>query len=149
VLGNFSKREKFNWRSLAKGSQTCTTLRCIGVSGSRLVHPVNRALSGKSQGVAAIIHWTVRCASHASRQRLTARSVDTTCARPMVTGLHRTVRCAMELEAGNSRLHQTRKGIMHCSLSSVHRTVQCTRRQKVNMAFQLELQRLLGPLRTI
>jgi hypothetical protein len=29
---------------------------------------------------------------------------------------HWTVRCAVGLEAGNSRIRQTRKGITHCSL---------------------------------
>jgi hypothetical protein len=34
----------------------------------------------------------------------------------------------------------------HWSLYGVHRTVRCTREQKATKAYQLELQRLLGPL---
>jgi hypothetical protein len=55
VLGIFSNREKINWRSLAKSSQTCTSLWCTGlsdvhriVSSARLMHSVNKPLSGKS-----------------------------------------------------------------------------------------------------
>jgi hypothetical protein len=67
VLGNFSNQKKFKWRSSAKSSQTCTSLRCTEqsgvhqtVSGARLAHPVNMPLSGKRQGAAAIIHRIVR-----------------------------------------------------------------------------------------
>lgn len=132
MLGIFSNREKFKWRSLAKSSQTCTSLRCTGqssvhhtVSSARLGHPVNKTLSRKTQGAAAIIHQTVRsvvhrtvrCASPALSQRSVARSASATWAWPTVTRPHRTVRCAMGLEVGNGRFRQTRKGIAHCSLS--------------------------------
>jgi hypothetical protein len=46
----------------------------------------------------------------------------------------------------NGRLHQRRKAFIYCAVSGVHRTVWCTRRQKATIAFQMEFQRLLGPL---
>jgi hypothetical protein len=66
VLGNFSIREKFKWRSFAQASQTCTSQRCTGLSGATLAHLVNRELSRKSQGTTTIIHWTIRCAPECS-----------------------------------------------------------------------------------
>jgi hypothetical protein len=55
-----------DWKSLAKFSQTCTSLRCTGLSG---VHQIvfgaqagptaNSLLSGISKGAAAKIHRTV------------------------------------------------------------------------------------------
>jgi hypothetical protein len=72
VLGTLSKREKSDWRSLAKSSSTSTSLRCTGlsdvhqtVSGAQAGTPANRPLSGKTQRVAAIIHRTVWWASRA------------------------------------------------------------------------------------
>jgi hypothetical protein len=55
VLGTLSKREKSNWRSLAKSSQTCTSLRCTGlsdvhwtVSGAQVGSPSEHASLGKN-----------------------------------------------------------------------------------------------------
>jgi hypothetical protein len=55
VLGIFSTREKLDWRSLAKSSQTCTSLWCTGLSGvhrtvssARLVRSVNGPLDYNS-----------------------------------------------------------------------------------------------------
>jgi hypothetical protein len=46
VLGTFSKWDKSNWRSLAKASQTCTSLRCTGLSGVHQTQcPVPRLVS--------------------------------------------------------------------------------------------------------
>jgi hypothetical protein len=87
------------------------------VSGARLAHPVNRTLSGKSQGAVAIVHRTVQSASRAPGQRSAARSASATCARPTVTKRHRTVWCAVGPEAGNGRLHQIRKVIAYYLLS--------------------------------
>jgi hypothetical protein len=93
------------------------------VSGARLAPSVNRPLSGRSQGVAATIHWTIRCAPdcpicqrHAQptvNRVISGRHV----AQPTVSRWHRTVRCAMRLVAGNGRLRQRRKEIGRCSLS--------------------------------
>jgi hypothetical protein len=79
-----------DWRSLAKSSQTCTSLRCTRLSG------VHRTVSGaqagvldeqvalgKTQHAATIIHRTFRCAPDypvsqpRPRQRSAARSVGT------------------------------------------------------------------------
>jgi hypothetical protein len=106
VLGNFSKWEKSNWRSLAKERQTCTSMRCTGllgvhwtVSGAQ-AGALGEPLSGKAEGVAVIINRTVRCAPDClvsqprPRQRPVARSAGDTWTSPTVTRSHRTVRCA-------------------------------------------------------
>jgi hypothetical protein len=92
------KRSK---RSLAETSQTCTTLRCTGlsdvhetVSGAQAGALSELATLGKTLGAATIIHRTVRCASHAPSQRSVARSAGDTWTSPTVTRAHRTVRCA-------------------------------------------------------
>jgi hypothetical protein len=60
---NFSSPNKFEQRSLAKFSQTCTSLGCTGqFLVPRLAKPVNRPLSGIRRGAVAIIHWIVWCA---------------------------------------------------------------------------------------
>jgi hypothetical protein len=59
VLWIFSKWEKLNWRSLAKASQTCISLRRTGLSG------VHRTVSGAQAGTlgekAALGKKTGRC----------------------------------------------------------------------------------------
>jgi hypothetical protein len=54
VLGTLSNWEKSDWRSLAQSSQTCTSLRCTGlssvhptVSGAQIGALANRSLLGK------------------------------------------------------------------------------------------------------
>jgi hypothetical protein len=153
VLGNFSNREKFKWRSLAKASQTCTSLRCTGLSGEQAGTPGEHASLGKMLGrcgynsldcpVCQLRAWPT--AGHAISERhvcpANGHQVALDC--PV---RHRTVRCAMGPEVGNGLLHQTRKGITHCSLPGVHRTVRCALGQKAIRAFQMEKQRLLSPL---
>jgi hypothetical protein len=122
VLGNFSKREKFKGRSLAKSNQTCTSMwwtsNCLVCTGHCQAGALGeQTILGKSQSAAAIIHRTVRCVSRTLSQRSIARTTGATCAQPAVTRSHQTVWCAMGLEAGNSRIRQTRNGITHCSLS--------------------------------
>jgi hypothetical protein len=58
---------RLDWRSLAKSSQTCTSLRCTGLSGvHRIVSDAqagaatNSLLSGIAKDTLAKIHWTVR-----------------------------------------------------------------------------------------
>jgi hypothetical protein len=66
VLRNFLSRDKLEQRSLAKFGQTCTILGCTRqCSLPRLNKPVNIPFSGIHRGATAIIHRTVRCASHA------------------------------------------------------------------------------------
>ena len=45
MLGTLSNRMRLDWRSLAKSSQTCTSLRCTGLSS------VHRTVSGAQAGV--------------------------------------------------------------------------------------------------
>jgi hypothetical protein len=115
---------------LAKASQTCTSLRCTRLSGvhqimssAQVGAPANWPLSGKSEGTAAKIHWTVQCAPDCPvcqprpRQRSVARSKGDTWTSPTVIGPHQTIWCATRASGCNGRLRQTRKGIAHCSLS--------------------------------
>ena len=130
MLGIFSNREKSNWRSLAKSSQTCTSLWCTGlsgvhriVSGARMACPVNMPLLGKGRGAVAKIHrifWcTPDCPMCQSRAQPTVdRAISRWhVAQPTFRRRHRTVRCAMWPMAGNDRLCQKRKEIRHYSLS--------------------------------
>jgi hypothetical protein len=146
VLGILSNREKSDWRSLAKSSQTCTSLRCTRLSGvHRTVSgaQTNMPLFGKTQHVAVITHWTVWCAPDClvsqPRQLSVARSAGDTSTSPMVTRLHRTPRCATGPVAttvgfaGKGRKLHT----VYCSV--VHRTIRCAHEHKATMAFQMEL----------
>jgi hypothetical protein len=76
-----------------------------------------------------------------------------TCAQPTVTRLHRTIRCATGLfgvpwDKRLATVGFTKQGIksrtVHCPV--VYRTVRCAHGQKSIKAYQMELQRLLGPL---
>jgi hypothetical protein len=63
---------KLGWRSLAKYSHTCTSLRCIGLFGAKAGSGMNSLLSGIAEGAVAKIHRTVRWANSAranGRQR--------------------------------------------------------------------------------
>jgi hypothetical protein len=92
---------KSSKRSLAETSQTCTTLRCTGLSdvhetvfGAQAGALSELATLGKTLDTATIIHRTVRCASHAPSQRPVARSAGDTWTSPTVTRAHQTIRCA-------------------------------------------------------
>jgi hypothetical protein len=100
---------------LAKSNQTCTSLWFTRLSGARLAHPVNNHSQKK---IGRHGYNSLDCLVYTGLSGVPAtRSAGTTCAHPIVTKLHQTVRCAMGPEAGNSRLRQTRKGIVHYSLS--------------------------------
>jgi hypothetical protein len=62
--------------------------------------------------------------------------------------LGRTGQCPMcQGDRGlNGRFRQRRKEIEHCSCQVVHRTVRYVNRQKARIAYQMEIQRLLGAL---
>jgi hypothetical protein len=79
VLGTFSKWEKSNWRSLAKASQTCTSLWCTGQCPMPRLAPrrIDRSREN-AEGSVAIIHRIVRCASRAPGQRSTTWSIGDT-----------------------------------------------------------------------
>jgi hypothetical protein len=100
---------KLDWSSLAMYSQTCTSLRCTGLSG---------------------VHWTVRWANSA---RTNGRQHDQRATRgqsqrsPGRTGLCPVCQGDQGL---NGRLRQRRKEIGHCSCPVVYRTVRCGNRHK-------------------
>jgi hypothetical protein len=106
-------------------SQTCTSLRCTGLSGAQVGAPGKLGALGETQCAAAIIHWTIRCApdSLVSQpcicQWSVAWSVGDTCTSPTVAG-HTGLSgvppdCSVchEGRACNDRLHQKRKEIAH------------------------------------
>jgi hypothetical protein len=76
-----------------------------------------------------------------------------TCAQPTVTRLHRTVWCATGLfgvpwDKRLATIGFTRQGRKSCTVHCpvMHQIVQCAHEQKAIKAYQMELQRLLGPL---
>jgi hypothetical protein len=95
MLGNFSKWEKSNWRSLAKASQTCTSQWCTGQCPVPRLAP--RWTDRSQEKLRAPPHRTVQCASGAPSQRPVARSAGDTWISPMFTRPHQTVRCATGL----------------------------------------------------
>jgi hypothetical protein len=118
-----------DWRSLAKSSHTCTSLRCTRlsgvhrtVSGAQAGTPANRTLSEKTQRIVAIFHRTVWCAPDCpmsqSRQptvgcAISGRHVDFTNGRKVTPDYP----VCHEGRGCNGRLRQKRKEIVHCSLS--------------------------------
>jgi hypothetical protein len=137
---------KLDWRSLAKSSQTCTSLWCTGQC------PVHRLVQQRSccSRESARAPWlkinglsdgALDClVSHqCPRQRSAARSAGDTWAEPTVTRPHRTVRCAKGTEG--SIVEFARKGKKSCT---VH--VRCATWQKARIAYQMEIQRLLTAL---
>jgi hypothetical protein len=98
---------KLDWRSLAKSSQTCTSLRCTGlssvhrtVSGAQAGSAAKLPLSGIGEGVVAKITGLSGGAPDYSvsqqcpRQQSEARSASDAWPEPTVTRPHRTIRCA-------------------------------------------------------
>jgi hypothetical protein len=89
---------KLDWRSLAKSSQTCTSLRCTGQCPMhRLVQQRTRCSREIAKGVAAKIHRTVRWANNARTngrqrdQRATRGQSQQSLGRTRLFGVHRTV----------------------------------------------------------
>jgi hypothetical protein len=156
---------RLDWRSLAKYSQTCTNLRCTGlsgvhrtVSGAQAGSVVNSLLSGIAEGTTAKIHRTFRCAPDCPV--CTGLSGEPTMPVPMVGSAINGRRVARandhqaapdypvcQVDRGfNGRLRQRRKEIVHCSCPVVHHIVRCANRQKARIAYQMEIQRLLAAL---
>jgi hypothetical protein len=115
MLGTLSNRMRLDWRSLAKSSQTCTSLRCTGLSG------VHRTVSGAQAGLATNSLFSGnrrgRCdkkspdcpvSQQCPRQQSTARSTSDAWPKPTVIRPHRTVRCAKGTEG--STVGVTREG---------------------------------------
>jgi hypothetical protein len=145
VLGNFSKWEKFNWRSLAKGSQSFTSLRCTGLSGGhqtvprvRLAHLVNRASRLKFtrlSGVPAARLANGRQHDQRAPHVLSQQSLGST----ELSGAPSDQRLVTVGFAIQGRKSCT----IHCP--GVHRTVRCAHRQKAIRAFLMKEQRSFGP----
>jgi hypothetical protein len=98
---------RLDWRSFAKSSQTCTSLRCTRLSRAQAGSTTNSLLSGIAEDVLAKIHWIVRCAPDCpvSQQRLRQRS---------------TVRSAHNQRATRG---QRQWSLSRIRLSGVHQTV--------------------------
>jgi hypothetical protein len=108
VLETVSKQIKKKRRSLAESSQTCTSLRCIGlsgvhwtVSGAQASSAAKSPLSGIGEGDVAKNHRTVRWSTKMSGEpsapalnarRRTRRSREFT--EGAAAKIHRTIRCA-------------------------------------------------------
>jgi hypothetical protein len=139
--------------SLAKASQTCTSLRCIGLSGvhrtvcgAQAGAPASWPLSGKVVGTTTKIHRTVWCASRAPSQRLAARSAGDMWTSPTVTRPHYTVWCATRPMAATVGFTKQGRESRTIQCPMVHRIVQCAHGQKATRAFQMGLQWLLAAL---
>jgi hypothetical protein len=127
---------RLDWRNLAKSSQTCTSLRCTGLSsvhrtvfGAQAGARDELAALGKSWGAAAIIHWIVQCAPDCPvsqlrpRQRRQRNQWATRGLRQWSPGRTRLFSVPPDCpvcqgyRGCNGRLRQKRKEIVHCSLS--------------------------------
>jgi hypothetical protein len=150
---------RLDWKSLAKFSQTCTSLRCTGlsgvhrtVSGAQFASATNPPLSGIFEDVVAKIHQTVRCApdcpviQHRPRQRSAARLAGDAWPKPTVTRLYRTVSSVPRGPRAQRLASPGKERNRHCSCPVGHRTVRCANRQKTRIAYQMEIQRLLAAL---
>jgi hypothetical protein len=116
------------WLSLAKTTLACGAPDCpvahLTVSGA---HPAtNSSLSGKSEGTAAIIHRTVRCApdcpmsqtapaanGHLRDQRVTRGRANDRMVTPDCPMCTRQCPVRQRDQRPNGRLRQKRKEIMH------------------------------------
>jgi hypothetical protein len=159
VLGTLSNQKRLDWRSLATPSQTCTSLRCTGLSG---VHwTVSGAQAGMPSKLAALGKNSARCGYNSPDcsvctrlsgepaapmptigHAISGRHVDFTNGRkvtPDCPVCHQNIQCATRVLA--AMVSFARKGrksrTIHCLV--VDRTVRCTHRQKATMAFQMEL----------
>jgi hypothetical protein len=133
---------------------------CPVCTGQCLVPRLSRRRTLRSReftnGAAAIIHQTVRCApdcpvsQRRPRQRSAAQSAGDTWPGPTVTWLHRTMCSAPRGPRAQRSASPEKEGDRapdkHCSCAVVHWTVRCANRQKARMTFQMELQRLLAAL---
>jgi hypothetical protein len=153
---------KLDWRSLAKSSQTCTSLRCTGLSGVHRTQAGSAAkslLSGIGEGAVAKNHRTARwCTGLAGEPSAPAPTVGSAINGQHVgraNGHQAAPDCSVctrqcPVRQGdrrlNGRLRQKRKQIVHCSCPVVHRIVRCANRHKARIAYQMEIQRLLAAL---
>jgi hypothetical protein len=144
---------RLDWRSLAKSSQTCTSLRCTGLSS------VHRTVSGAQAGVldelvALRKSWGSRGYNSPDypvwqlrlRQRSTAQSDGDAWTSPTVTSPHRTIRCAKGTVAATIGFARKGRESHTVPCPVVHRTIQCAHGQKTTMTFQMEFKWLLAAL---
>jgi hypothetical protein len=154
-----------NWLRSAKRVPACGAPDCPmvhwTVSSAQAGPTVNSSLSGKSKGATAKIHRTVRCAPDCpvSQRRLRPTVVYTISGRRVAHANGRLVtpdylvcigQCSVRQQDPRSNAALDKEGDQapdwYCSCLVVHRTVRCATQQKVRIAFQLELQRLLAAL---
>jgi hypothetical protein len=154
-----SNQIRLDWRSLAKYSRTCTSLRCTGLSGVHRTVPgahtgsaTNSLLSEIAEGAAAKIHRTIRCApdcpvsQQRPRQRSAARSTGDAWPEPTVTRPHRTILCALNIIRCAKGTEGSTVGFAREGKKSGTVHVRCANRQKARIAYQMEIQRLLAAL---
>jgi hypothetical protein len=148
---------KLDWRSLAKSSQTCTSLRCTRLFGVHLtlVHRLVQQRTRCSRE-SARASWLkiVRLSDGAPdcpvsqqrlRQRSTARSAGDVWLEPTVTRPHRTVRCAKGTKGSTIGFARRRKksGTIHVRWCTGLSGASTDRRQELPTK---EIQRLLAAL---
>jgi hypothetical protein len=143
--------------SVQSGTPDCPVVHRT-VFGALGWTPVNRPLSGKVWRHTTIIHrtvwWytapTVDCANGRQRNQQATRGLSQRLVGAPDCPLC-TEQCPVSQEdrCSNGQLSLIWKEIAHrtCYMTCpvVHRTVQCATRQKANIAFQKEFQRLLAP----
>jgi hypothetical protein len=148
-----------SWQSLANTSSSLAhrTVRCprlarrqLGALGKR------ERWHGYKLPDCPVVHRTVRWCNGASGQWSAARSTRDTWPAPTVGWAHRTVRwapdsvrCANDPEDQRSAaplMEGNRAPDCYSGYPVVHRTVRCTTRQKAKIAYQIDVQRLLGAL---
>jgi hypothetical protein len=155
VLGTLLKRDKSDWRSLAKSSQTCTSLRCTGlsgvhraVSGAQAGSPVEQAALGKNLAhrgynspdcpVCTGLSGEPVAPTPTVNNAISGRCVDFANSHQGALDCpvcHRTVRCATSVAAATIGFaRKVRKSCtVHCPM--VHRTIWCAHGRKATMAF--------------
>jgi hypothetical protein len=144
---------------LIKSSQTCTSLRCTGlstvhrtVSGAQAGSAAKSLLSGISEGTVAKNHRTIRwCTRLSGEPTAPAPTISNAISGRRVAranGHQATPDCPVRHgdQGLNGRLRQKRKEIGHYSCPVVHRTVRWANRQKARIAYQIEIQLLLAAL---
>jgi hypothetical protein len=147
---------------LAEFSQNITSLWHTGLSRAQAGSAMNSSLSGKSKGIAAKNHRTVRWCTElsgepmapaasgrrrdqrATRGRANGGMVTPDC--PVCTGLSGAPRGPRAQWLASPEKEGDRAPDRNCSCPMVHRTVRCTTRQKARIAFLLDLQQLLAVL---
>jgi hypothetical protein len=154
-----SNQMRLDWRSLAKSSQTCTSLRCTGLSGAQAGARDELAALGKSWGSRGYNSPDCPvCIRLSGEPAAPAPTVDSSISERRVARAnghqavpdcplcHRTVQCAKGGVATTVGFARKGKRSQTVHYPVVHRTVPCAHGQKATITFQMELQRLLAAL---